>query len=92
MSQHKSTLEIARDELFAHIHRCGVLKATPEQQDEWMDDTMGYMEERFPDLSADEISELHVVGTRFCRPVIAHGRENTALTQHEEHGELAAAG
>src|SRR5438445_114912 len=31
--------EQARDELFSHILRCGVLEATPEHQQEWFDDT-----------------------------------------------------
>jgi hypothetical protein len=60
----------ARDELFSHIHRCGVLKATAEQQEEWMVDTMEYMSERFPDLSVEELGELRTMGMRFCRPVI----------------------
>ena len=32
--------EQARDELFSHILRCGVLEALPEHQKEWFDDTM----------------------------------------------------
>src|SRR5690242_13322248 len=35
--------EQARDELFSHILRCGVLEATPEHQKEWFDDTMLYL-------------------------------------------------
>src|SRR5882724_6897313 len=38
--------EQARDELFSHILRCGVLEATPEHQKEWFDDTMLYLAER----------------------------------------------
>jgi hypothetical protein len=37
----------ARDELFSHIHRCGVLKATVEQQQEWLEDTVEYIGLRF---------------------------------------------
>src|SRR6266550_734106 len=35
--------EQARDELFSHILRCGVLEATAEHQKEWFDDTMLYL-------------------------------------------------
>jgi hypothetical protein len=66
-------LDRARDELFSHIHRCGVLRATPEQQVEWMDDTMDYMAERYPDLSAEGLGELRAIGLRFCQPVINTG-------------------
>jgi hypothetical protein len=70
-------LELARDELFSHIHRCGVLKATAEQQVEWMDDTIDYLAERYPSLNDGELDELKAIGTRFCRPVIAN-RDETA--------------
>jgi hypothetical protein len=61
---------IARDELFSHIHRCGVLRSTAEQQAEWMEDTMQYMAERFPELTKEQIGELREIGLRFCSPVI----------------------
>jgi hypothetical protein len=32
--------EQARDELFQHVMRCGVIGAEPEHQMEWFDDTM----------------------------------------------------
>ena len=66
-----TTFEQARDELFSHILRCGVLEATPEHQKEWFDDTMGYLADRFEDLSDVELSELRVLGERYCRPVVA---------------------
>lgn len=84
MSKHqKSELEMARDELMSHIHRCGVLKATAEQQAEWIEDTVDYMGERFPGLTPEEVGELRLIGERFCQPVIAHGKGNTALGQTE---------
>lgn len=73
----------ARDELFSHIHRCGVLRSTEEQQTEWMNDTADYLGERFPGLSQADLDELREIGVRFCRPVIAHGAQNTALTKDE---------
>jgi hypothetical protein len=45
----------ARDELFSHILRCGVLEAAAEHQKEWFD---------------EELSKLRELGERFCRPVI----------------------
>lgn len=77
---------IARDELFSHIHRCGVLRSNEEQQVEWMEDTMHYMEERFPDLSKEEIAELRTIGLRFCRPVIHNAvSEEVAETESAEN-------
>ena len=66
-----TTFEQARDELFSHILRCGVLEATAEHQKEWFDDTMGYLADRFADLRPDELTELRVLGERYCRPVVA---------------------
>lgn len=66
-------LEEARDELFGHILRCGVLEAAPEQQQDWFDDTMEFMAERFPILTPEELSELRKLGERYCAPVIPHG-------------------
>lgn len=63
----------ARDELFSHIQRCGVLDATQDQQEEWIRDTMGYMRERYPDLGPHQIEQLETLGRRYCKPVIPHG-------------------
>jgi hypothetical protein len=70
----------ARDELFSHIHRCGVLRSNTEQQTEWMNDTVEYLGERFTSLSQADLDELRDIGVRFCQPVIDHGAENTALS------------
>ena len=61
----------ARDELFSHILRCGVLEASPEHQKEWFDDTMMYLADRYEGLSAEQLVELRVLGERYCRPVVA---------------------
>lgn len=79
----RSDLDFARDELMSHIHRCGVLQAVPEQQAVWLEDTMGYMAERFPALSEEDLGELRTIGMRFCAPVIPHGKGNNALTIDE---------
>jgi hypothetical protein len=61
----------ARDELFSHILRCGVLEAAPEHQKEWFDDTMAYVADRYTELSEDEVGQLRLLGERYCRPVVA---------------------
>jgi hypothetical protein len=60
--------EEARDELFQHIMRCGVVEAAPEHQEEWFAETMSYMTERFPELSTDQLGELRKLGERFAQP------------------------
>ena len=66
-----TSFEQARDELFSHILRCGVLEATSEHQKEWFDDTMSYLTDRFTDLTDTELGELRLLGERYCRPVVA---------------------
>ncbi len=60
----------ARDELFSHILRCGVLEAAPEHQKEWMDDTMQYLGDRYSDLKPEELTQVRTLGERFCQPVV----------------------
>ena len=60
--------EEARDELFQHIMRCGVVGSAPEHQAEWFQDTMGYMTERYPELTSAQIDELRKLGERFSQP------------------------
>lgn len=73
-SKYKPTsLEMARDELFSHIRRCGVLDAENDERTEWMKDTVGYLGERYPDLSEAELAELAEIGHRYCQPAIPHG-------------------
>ena len=96
-TQQKFAFDHARDELMSHIHRCGVLKASQEQQDQWLDETMHFMAERYTDLSEEHLAELRGFGRRFCQPVIPHGKDNTALSasanseQDSEQGEMAGA-
>lgn len=75
-----NSIDRARDELFSAIRQCGVIDALPEEQVEWMDDTLQFMKERYPDLAAKEIAQLKDVGLRFCQPVIPHGRNHSAET------------
>jgi hypothetical protein len=66
-----TAFEQARDELFSHILRCGVLEAAPEHQKEWFDDTMLYLADRYEDLAAQELEQLRTLGERYCQPVVA---------------------
>ena len=68
----------ARDELFSHINRCGVLNATDDDMTVWMGETIDYIGERYPDLVDPDLRELHEVGMRFCQPAI-----NNVSVQHE---------
>jgi hypothetical protein len=60
--------EESRDELFQHIIRCGVIGAEPDHVQEWFDDTMRYLEDRYPELTTEQLDELRVLGTRFAQP------------------------
>ena len=64
-----STFDQARDEMFSHILRCGVIEALPEHQKEWFDDTMQYLMERYEDLTEAELNQLRELGERYCQPV-----------------------
>lgn len=71
----ENVINRARDELFSHINRCGVLQAEEEDQRHWMDETIDYLAERYPDLSDSDLQDLYSVGIRFCQPAIPHGRK-----------------
>lgn len=60
--------EQARDEMFQHVMRCGVIGAEPDHQAEWFDDTMKYLADRYPELGQREMGELRVLGERFVQP------------------------
>src|SRR5438034_281821 len=56
-----TAFEQARDELFSHILRCGVLEASAEHQKEWFDDTMLYLADRYEELDEPQLAELRLV-------------------------------
>jgi hypothetical protein len=64
-----TVMEQARDELFSHILRCGVLEAAGEHRKDWFDDTMDYLAERYESLTAAELQDLRTLGERYCQPV-----------------------
>jgi hypothetical protein len=65
-----SVFDQARDELFSHILRCGVLEAEPEHQQDWLNDTMQYLADRYIDLSDEDLAGVRVLGVRYCQPVV----------------------
>jgi hypothetical protein len=66
----------ARDELFSHILRCGVLEAAQNDQKEWFDDTMEYLGERYEGLSPRDLADLRQLGERYCQPVISRNEND----------------
>jgi hypothetical protein len=85
----ENMLTRARDELFSHINRCGVLQAEEEDQRHWMDETIDYLAERYPDLSDDDLQDLFTVGMRFCQPAIPHGRKRYGFEPRDQAPEPA---
>lgn len=72
--------EESRDELFQHIIRCGVPGSDPDHVEEWFDETMRYFEERYPELTNEQLSELRVLGIRFAKPPKARKSESDAAS------------
>ena len=84
----------ARDELFSHINRCGVINATDDDKTVWMKETIDYIGERYPDLVDPDLQELHAVGIRFCQPAINNvsvSRDVDIPDATSEKGDAAAA-
>lgn len=73
-----TAFEQARDELFQHIMRCGVVGADAEHVNEWFGETIKYMTERFPGLGEQQIEELQTLGKRFAQPPKARTESDTA--------------
>jgi len=94
MGKHEyTTLERARDELFSHIQRCDVLEAADEHQAEWLEETMEFMTERYPDLTQLQLAQLEAMGRRYIKPAIPHGNGANATTREnweQEEGPEAA--
>ncbi len=63
-----TVFEQARDELFQHVMRCGVIGAEPEHQVEWFDETMKYLGDRYHEMSEGELKDLRTLGERFAAP------------------------
>jgi hypothetical protein len=72
--------EQARDELFQHVMRCGVIGAEAEHQGEWFDDTLRYLGERYHELTDAELKDLRTLGERFAAPPKANNPEVDAAS------------
>ena len=94
MGKHEyTTLDRARDELFSHIQRCEVLEADRDEHiEEWLDETMEFMAERYPDLTDLQLAQLKMMGERYLQPVIPHGRETNALDREDVEKEPVEVG
>ena len=68
MAAPPSAFDQARDELFQHIMRCGVIGSDPEHMREWFDETTAYFAGRYHELSKKEITDLRQLGERFAAP------------------------
>lgn len=63
-----SPFEAARDELFQHVMRCGVIGSDAADMKEWFDNTLDYLQDRYHELSPTQLGELRVLGERFAEP------------------------
>ena len=67
-SAQPTPFEQARDEMFQHVMRCGVVGADSEHQAEWFNDTMNYLADRYHELTPAEVAERRAMGERFVQP------------------------
>lgn len=70
MAAAPTAFDQARDELFQHVMRCGVIGSAPEHQTEWFDETMKFVAERYHELSQKQVADLRVLGERFAAPTV----------------------
>jgi hypothetical protein len=80
----ESVADRARNELFSAIRQCGVIGAAEDDQVEWMDDTIRFLAERYPELTPTELEQLKMTGLRFCQPVIPHGSQPSSANDLED--------
>ena len=73
-----AAFEQARDEMFQHIMRCGVIGAAPEHQTEWFNETMNFLSTRYPELEETEVAQLRTLAERFVQP--PKSREEAEVT------------
>ncbi len=82
-SHRKTTLDRARDEIMSHVVRCNVLDSRMSDRHEWLDETLEYMRDRYPMLSAMEFAKLEMIGRQFIEPAIPHGKGMSARNRPE---------
>jgi hypothetical protein len=59
----------AQEELISHLLRSNVTEVAPAQQREWLDDTIGYLGDRYPKLSGAALRRLRAQADGY----LAHG-------------------
>lgn len=88
MGKKQSTpIDQARDEVFSHIQRCGVLGASPDDQREWLQETMEYLADRYPHLSDRQLDQVGIMAERYIAPAIPHGKDKNARNRDEWHSD-----
>lgn len=94
MAAAPSPFDQARDELFQHVMRCGVIGSAPEHQAEWFDETMTFLADRYHELNKKQITDLRVLGERFAAPATKPTRQPAAPREADadeaSQGELDA--
>lgn len=50
---------------------------------EWLEETMQFMAERYPDLTDLQFAQLRMMGERYLEPIIPHGQTHNALNRGE---------
>ena len=70
--------EQARDEMFQHVMRCGVIGAAPEHQADWFNETMAYLADRYHELTPEQVQQLRTLGERFVQPPKQHEASSAA--------------
>lgn len=92
MAAPASPFDQARDEMFQHVMRCGVIGSAPEHQKEWFDETMQYLAERYHELSKKEVVDLRVLGERFAAPTRKPEEAKETEAESASESEAAAEG
>jgi hypothetical protein len=59
----------AQEELISHLLRSNVTEVTPAQQRDWLEDTIGYLGDRYPRLSGAALRRLRAQANGY----LAHG-------------------
>lgn len=85
-----SPFDQARDELFQHVMRCGVIGSAPEHQVEWFDETMKFLADRYHELSKQQIADLRVLGERFAAPTVKKPATEATPASEDEASESDA--
>lgn len=83
MGYKRTIMDDAKDELFAHMQRCQVPGAEAADVSEWMKDTREFLATRYPELTETQLAALEVIGRRYARPPIPHGKDATAQNRDE---------